>query len=83
MDNFSEELRIINAENKMMLEESTDHCQQLLSSLKDVSRDTDKWGEHAAARIISFTDQQLLSFSDEKKQLLCSQQVRIAVCSLM
>ncbi|XP_068544189.1 kinesin-like protein KIF11 [Anas acuta] len=74
MDNFSEELRIINAENKMMLEESTDHCQQLLSSLKDVSQDTDKWGEHAAARIISFTDQQLLSFSDEKKQLLCSQQ---------
>ncbi|KAI6066337.1 Kinesin-like protein KIF11 [Aix galericulata] len=74
IDNFSEELRIINAENKMMLEESTDHCQRLLSSLKDVSQDTDKWGELATAQIISFTDQQLLSFSDEKKQLLCSQQ---------
>lgn len=83
MDNFSQELRNINAENKMMLEESTDHCQQLLSSLKNVSQDTDKWGELATAQIISVTDQHLLSFSDEKKQLMCSQQVHIAVCSLM
>uniref|UniRef100_A0A8C0AWF0 Kinesin-like protein n=1 Tax=Buteo japonicus TaxID=224669 RepID=A0A8C0AWF0_9AVES len=35
LDDFSQELRIITAENKMMLEESTDHCQQLLSNLKN------------------------------------------------
>ncbi|KAK4821686.1 hypothetical protein QYF61_027388 [Mycteria americana] len=73
LDNFSQELRIINAENKMMLEESTDHCQQLLSSLKNVSRDTDKWGEFTTAQIVDFTNQQLLSFSDEKQQLQCLQ----------
>uniref|UniRef100_A0A663M8C2 Kinesin family member 11 n=1 Tax=Athene cunicularia TaxID=194338 RepID=A0A663M8C2_ATHCN len=69
LDNFSQELSIINAENKMMLEESTDHCQQLRSNLKNVSQDTDKWGEFTTAQIINFTNQQLLSLSDEKQQL--------------
>ncbi|KFO83572.1 Kinesin-like KIF11, partial [Buceros rhinoceros silvestris] len=69
LDNFSQELRIINAENEMMLEESTDHCQRLLSNLKNVSQDTDKWGEFTTAQVVDFTNQQLLSFSDEKQQL--------------
>uniref|UniRef100_A0A663DZG1 Kinesin-like protein n=1 Tax=Aquila chrysaetos chrysaetos TaxID=223781 RepID=A0A663DZG1_AQUCH len=69
LDDFSQELRIINAENEMMLEESTDHCQQLLSNLKNVSQDTDKWAEFTTAQIVDFTNQQLLSFSYEKQQL--------------
>ncbi|XP_010563226.1 PREDICTED: kinesin-like protein KIF11 isoform X1 [Haliaeetus leucocephalus] len=73
LDDFSQELRIINAENKMMLEESTDHCQQLLSNLKNVSQDTDKWAEFTTAQIVDFTNQQLLSFSYEKQQLQCLQ----------
>ncbi|XP_065494667.1 kinesin-like protein KIF11 [Caloenas nicobarica] len=71
LDNFSQELRIANAENKMMLEKSTDHCQQLLSNLKNVSQDTDKWGEFTAGQIVDFTNQQLLSFNYEKQQLWC------------
>uniref|UniRef100_A0A8C0AWI9 Kinesin family member 11 n=1 Tax=Buteo japonicus TaxID=224669 RepID=A0A8C0AWI9_9AVES len=73
LDDFSQELRIITAENKMMLEESTDHCQQLLSNLKNASRDTDKWAEFTTAQIVDFTNQQLLSFSYEKQQLQCLQ----------
>ncbi|XP_009896048.2 kinesin-like protein KIF11 [Dryobates pubescens] len=71
LDNFSQELSIINAENKMMLEESTDHCQQLLSNLKNVSQDIDKWGEFTTAHVGDLTNQQLLCFSDEKQQLQC------------
>ncbi|KFO70975.1 Kinesin-like KIF11, partial [Cuculus canorus] len=69
LDNFSQELRILNTENKMMLEESTDHCQQLLGNLKSLSQDTDKWGEFTTARIVDFTNQQLLSLSDDEEQL--------------
>ncbi|XP_042643873.1 kinesin-like protein KIF11 isoform X2 [Tyto alba] len=69
LDNFSQELGIINAENKMMLEESTDHCQQLLSNLKNVSQDTDKWGEHETAQIVHLSSQHLLFLNDEKQQL--------------
>ncbi|XP_065528004.1 kinesin-like protein KIF11 [Lathamus discolor] len=73
LDNFSQDLRTINAENKMMLEKSTDHCCQLLTNLKNVSQDADKWGEFMTAQIVSFTNQQLLSFSDKKQQLECLQ----------
>ncbi|XP_010009169.1 PREDICTED: kinesin-like protein KIF11, partial [Nestor notabilis] len=73
LDNFSQDLRTVNAENKMMLEKSTDHCCQLLTNLKNVSQDTDKWGEFTTAQIVDFTNQQLLSFSDEKQQLECLQ----------
>ncbi|KAM9612384.1 kinesin-like protein KIF11 isoform 1-T1 [Morphnus guianensis] len=73
LDDFSQELRIINAENKMMLEESTDHCQQLLSNLRNVSQGTNKWAEFTTAQIVDFTNQQLLSFSYEKQQLQCLQ----------
>jgi len=66
-----------------MLEESTDHCQQFLGNLKNVSRDTDKWAEFTTAQIVDFTDQQLLSFSDEKQQLQCLQKVPIVICSLI
>ncbi|XP_064000764.1 kinesin-like protein KIF11 [Pogoniulus pusillus] len=71
LDNFCQELRTINAENKMMLEESTDHCQQLLSNLKNVSQDIDKWGESTTAHVADITSQQLLYFNDEKQQLQC------------
>lgn len=67
----------------MMLEKSTDHCQQLLSNLKNVSQDTDKWGEFTAGQIVNFTDQQLLSFSYEKQQLQCLEKVPIVICSLI
>lgn len=67
----------------MMLEESTDHCQKLLSNLKNVSQDTDKWGEFTTAQIVDFTNQQLLSFNDEKQQLQCLQKVPIVICSLI
>uniref|UniRef100_A0A663DZF0 Kinesin family member 11 n=1 Tax=Aquila chrysaetos chrysaetos TaxID=223781 RepID=A0A663DZF0_AQUCH len=83
LDDFSQELRIINAENEMMLEESTDHCQQLLSNLKNVSQDTDKWAEFTTAQIVDFTNQQLLSFSYEKQQLQCLQKVPIVTWSLI
>lgn len=83
LDDFSQELRIITAENKMMLEESTDHCQQLLSNLKNASRDTDKWAEFTTAQIVDFTNQQLLSFSYEKQQLQCLQKVPIVTWSLI
>ncbi|KAM6105803.1 kinesin-like protein KIF11 [Pterocles gutturalis] len=73
LDNLSQELRIINAENTTMLEKSTDRCQQLLSNLKNVSQDTDKWSEFTTAQIVDLTSQQLLSLSDEKQQLQCSQ----------
>ncbi|OXB72251.1 UNVERIFIED_CONTAM: hypothetical protein H355_012675, partial [Colinus virginianus] len=73
MDNFSKELRIINGENKRMLEDSTDHCQQLLINLGNVSQEADKCAEHTIAQIASFTDQQLSSFRDEKQQLMCFQ----------
>ncbi|KFW02036.1 Kinesin-like KIF11, partial [Eurypyga helias] len=69
LDDFSQDLRTINAENKVMLEESTDRCHQLLSNLKNVSQDTDKWGEFATAQMVNFTNQHLLSFNDEKQQL--------------
>ncbi|RMC11533.1 hypothetical protein DUI87_11653 [Hirundo rustica rustica] len=68
LDNFSQELRSINAENKTMLEESNDHCQHLLSNLKNVSQDTNTWGEFTTAQMVNFTNQQLLSFQDEKQQ---------------
>ncbi|XP_058697355.1 kinesin-like protein KIF11 [Poecile atricapillus] len=68
LDNFSQELRSINAENKTMLEESNDHCQHLLSNLKNVSQDTSTWGEFTTAQMVNFTNQQLLSFKDEKQQ---------------
>ncbi|XP_027765397.1 kinesin-like protein KIF11 [Empidonax traillii] len=73
LDNFSQELRGINAENKMMLEESSEHCQHLLNNLKDMSQDTKNWCEFTTAQMVSFTDQQLLSFSDEKQQFQCLQ----------
>ncbi|KAM6265966.1 kinesin-like protein KIF11 [Porphyrio hochstetteri] len=73
LDNFSQELRIINAENKVMLEKSTDCCQHLLSSLKNVSQDTDNWCEFTTAQIANFTNQQLSSLEDEKQQLQCLQ----------
>ncbi|XP_069720148.1 kinesin-like protein KIF11 [Phaenicophaeus curvirostris] len=69
LDNFSQELRILNAANKMMVEESTDHCRKLLSNLRIVSQDTDKWGEFTTARIVDFTSHQLLSLSDDKERL--------------
>ncbi|XP_066047282.1 kinesin-like protein KIF11 [Chamaea fasciata] len=68
LDIFSQELRSINAENKTMLEESNDHCQDLLNNLKNVSQDTNAWGEFTAAQMVNFTNQQLLSFKDEKQQ---------------
>lgn len=67
----------------MMLEESTDHCQQLLSNLKNVSQDTDKWAEFTTAQIVDFTNHQLLSFSYEKQQLQCLQKVPIVTWSLI
>ncbi|KAM4775464.1 kinesin-like protein KIF11 isoform 2-T2 [Cyanocitta cristata] len=73
LDNFSQELRSINAENKTMLEESNDHCQHLLSNLKNVSQDTSTWGEFTTAQMVNFTNQQLLSLKDEKQQLQCLQ----------
>lgn len=83
LDNFSQELRSINAENKTMLEESNDHCQHLLSNLKNVSQDTNTWGEFTTAQMVNFTNQQLLSFKDEKQQFQCLQKVPILLCSLM
>ncbi|XP_057258295.1 kinesin-like protein KIF11 isoform X2 [Pezoporus wallicus] len=73
LDNFSQDLRTINAENKMMLEKSTDYCCQLLTNLKNVSQDTDKWGEFMTAQIVDLTNRQLLRFSDENQQLECLQ----------
>ncbi|XP_032551542.1 kinesin-like protein KIF11 isoform X1 [Chiroxiphia lanceolata] len=73
LDNFSQELRGINAESKIMLEESSDHCQHLLSNLKDVSQDTKTWCEFTTAQVVNFTDQQLSSFNDEKQQFQCLQ----------
>lgn len=67
----------------MMLKKSTDHCYQLLTNLKNVSQDTDKWGEFMTAQIVNFTNQQLLSFNDKKQQLECLQKVPIVVCSLI
>ncbi|XP_025907431.1 kinesin-like protein KIF11 [Nothoprocta perdicaria] len=69
LDNFSQELQDVNCENRKMLKESTDHCQQLLCNLTNMSQDTDKWCEFATAQVVSFTDQQLLSFSKEKHHL--------------
>uniref|UniRef100_A0A8B9G0U4 Kinesin-like protein n=1 Tax=Amazona collaria TaxID=241587 RepID=A0A8B9G0U4_9PSIT len=83
LDNFSQDLRTINAENKMMLEKSTDHCCQLLTNLKNVSQDTDKWGEFMTAQIADYTNQQLLSLSDKKQQLECLQKVPIVICNLI
>uniref|UniRef100_A0A672VDF1 Kinesin family member 11 n=1 Tax=Strigops habroptila TaxID=2489341 RepID=A0A672VDF1_STRHB len=80
LDNFSQDLRTTNAENKMMLEKSTDHCHQLLTNLTNVSQDTDKWGEITTAQIVDFTNQQLLSFSDEKQQLECLQKKNEGNC---
>ncbi|TRZ25460.1 hypothetical protein HGM15179_001519 [Zosterops borbonicus] len=68
LDNFSQELRSINAENKTMLEDSIDHCQRLLNNLKNVSQDTNTWRELTTAQMINFTNQQLSSFEDEKQQ---------------
>ncbi|XP_072197114.1 kinesin-like protein KIF11 [Excalfactoria chinensis] len=73
MDDFSKDLRIVNRENKMMLEDSTDRCQQLLIGLRNVSQDADKCAELTIAQIADFTNQQLLSFGDEKQQLMCFQ----------
>lgn len=83
LDNFSQELRSINTENKTMLEESNDHCQHLLSNLKNVSQDTRAWGEFTTVQTINFTNQQLLSFKDEKEQFQYLQKVPIVICSLM
>ncbi|KAM4669161.1 kinesin-like protein KIF11 isoform 1-T1 [Amazona ochrocephala] len=80
LDNFSQDLRTINAENKMMLEKSTDHCCQLLTNLKNVSQDTDKWGEFMTAQIADYTNQQLLSLSDKKQQLECLQKKNEDCC---
>ncbi|CAN8216238.1 unnamed protein product [Coccothraustes coccothraustes] len=68
LDNFSQELRSLNAENKAMLEESNDHCQHLLTNLKNVSQHTNTWGEFTTAQMVNFTNQHLLSFKDEKQQ---------------
>lgn len=65
----------------MMLEESTDHCQRLLSNLKNVSQDTDKWGEFTTSQVVDLTNQQLLSFSEEKQQLQCLRKVFILIYS--
>uniref|UniRef100_A0A8U8BVI6 Uncharacterized protein n=1 Tax=Geospiza parvula TaxID=87175 RepID=A0A8U8BVI6_GEOPR len=73
LDNFSQELRSINAENKAMLEESNDHCQHLLTSLKNVAQHTNTWGEFATAQMVNFTNQHLLSLKDEKQQFQCLQ----------
>uniref|UniRef100_A0A8C3MLM4 Uncharacterized protein n=1 Tax=Geospiza parvula TaxID=87175 RepID=A0A8C3MLM4_GEOPR len=66
-------LRSINAENKAMLEESNDHCQHLLTSLKNVAQHTNTWGEFATAQMVNFTNQHLLSLKDEKQQFQCLQ----------
>uniref|UniRef100_A0A8D2NXK5 Kinesin family member 11 n=1 Tax=Zosterops lateralis melanops TaxID=1220523 RepID=A0A8D2NXK5_ZOSLA len=68
LDNFSQELRSLNAENKTMLEDSIDHCQRLLNNLKNVCQDTNTWRELTTAQMINFTNQQLSSFEDEKQQ---------------
>lgn len=83
LDNFSQELKNINTENKMMLEESNDHCQHLLSNLKNVSQDTNAWGEFTSVQMINFTNQQLLSLKDEREQFQYLQKVPIVICSLM
>ncbi|XP_061204985.1 kinesin-like protein KIF11 [Neopsephotus bourkii] len=80
LDNFSQELRTINDENKTMLERSTDYCSQLLTNLKNVSQDTDKWGEFTTAQIVNFTNQQLLSLNDENQQLECLQKKNEGSC---
>ncbi|XP_071420412.1 kinesin-like protein KIF11 isoform X4 [Pithys albifrons albifrons] len=80
LDNFSQELRSINAESKIMLEESHDHCQHLFSNLRDIPQDTKTWGEFATAQMVSFTDQQLLLLSDEKQQFQCLQKKNEEYC---
>ncbi|XP_071295242.1 kinesin-like protein KIF11 isoform X3 [Agelaius tricolor] len=68
LDNFSQELKSINAENKAMLEESNDHCQHLLTNLKNVAQHTNTWAEFTTAQMVNFTNQHLLSLKDEKQQ---------------
>lgn len=66
-----------------MLEESNDHCQHLLINLKNVSQDTNTWGEFTTAQMANFTNQQLLSFKEEKQQFQYLQKVPTVICSLM
>ncbi|KGL76230.1 Kinesin-like KIF11, partial [Tinamus guttatus] len=69
LDNYSQELQDVNCENGKMLKESADHCQQLLCNLTNMSQDADKWCEVATAQVVTFTDQQLSSFSKEKHRI--------------
>lgn len=66
-----------------MLEESNDHCQHLLTDLKNVAQHTSTWGEFTTAQMVNFTNQHLLSFKDEKQQFQYLQKVLKVICSLM
>uniref|UniRef100_A0A7M4FBE7 Kinesin family member 11 n=1 Tax=Crocodylus porosus TaxID=8502 RepID=A0A7M4FBE7_CROPO len=69
LENFSQELRQLNSENQIMLEESSEHSEQLRGSFLRVCHETDEWSELANTKIIHFTDQQMSTFSSQKQQL--------------
>lgn len=56
LDNFFQELKTINGENKKTLVESI-VCSQQLSNFTSVSQDTGKWNELKTAQIVIFMDQ--------------------------
>ncbi|KYO42298.1 kinesin-like protein KIF11 isoform X1 [Alligator mississippiensis] len=73
LENFSQEVRQLNSENQIMLEESSEHSEHLRESFIRLCHETDEWGELANTKIIRFTDQQMSAFSSQKQQLQCLQ----------
>lgn len=77
LENFSQEVRQLNSENQIMLEESSEHSEHLRESFIRLCHETDEWGELANTKIIRFTDQQMSAFSSQKQQLQCLQMVNM------
>ncbi|XP_074855659.1 kinesin-like protein KIF11 [Carettochelys insculpta] len=73
LDNFSQEIRQLYREDKKLLEESTEHCEQLCRSLTTLCQETDEWVESANTKIDCITDQQIPYFSSELERLQCLQ----------
>ncbi|XP_006113236.2 kinesin-like protein KIF11 [Pelodiscus sinensis] len=81
LDDFSQEIRQVNREDKKLLEESTECCEQLCRSLTTACQETDGWVESANTKIGCLTDQQISSFSSELERLQCFQRKTNESCN--
>uniref|UniRef100_A0A8D0GFF4 Kinesin motor domain-containing protein n=1 Tax=Sphenodon punctatus TaxID=8508 RepID=A0A8D0GFF4_SPHPU len=79
LGNVSKEIRQSCNKDKNLIEDSTKHCEQLVSSLASVCQEMNNWGELANTKVVCVADQQISFLSSKKEQLQGLQKVNIFV----